>query len=48
MDRAPFQVANIHELLRSTLSMFADRLRKDVAKAADKNCGAINRGKGLR
>jgi signal transduction histidine kinase len=29
MDRAPFQVANVHELLRSTLVMFADRLSKD-------------------
>src|ERR1700744_6518692 len=29
MDRAPFQVADVHELLRSTLSMFADRLSKD-------------------
>ncbi|CPR13401.1 cyclic nucleotide-binding protein [Mycobacterium bohemicum DSM 44277] len=26
MDRAPFQVADLHELLRSTLTMFADRL----------------------
>ena len=35
MDRAPFQVADVHELLRSTLTMFADRLSKDgnVAKA---------------
>jgi signal transduction histidine kinase len=29
MDRAPFQVADVHELLRSTLVMFADRLSKD-------------------
>jgi signal transduction histidine kinase len=29
MDRAPFQVADVHELLRSTLTMFADRLSKD-------------------
>ncbi len=29
MDRAPFQVVDVHELLRSTLSMFADRLGKD-------------------
>ena len=29
MDRAPFDVANVHELLRSTLVMFADRLTKD-------------------
>ncbi|BBZ45759.1 ATP-binding protein [Mycobacterium parmense] len=29
MDRAPFQVADVHELLRSTLVMFADRLTKD-------------------
>jgi signal transduction histidine kinase len=32
MDRAPFQVADVHELLRSTLSMFADRLSKDASK----------------
>ncbi|WP_369807421.1 sensor histidine kinase [Mycobacterium sp. E3305] len=32
LDRAPFQVANIHELLRSTLVMFADRLTKDGSK----------------
>jgi signal transduction histidine kinase len=29
MDRAPFQVANVHDLLRSTLAIFADRLSKD-------------------
>ena len=29
MDRAPFQVADVHELLRSTLTMFAERLSKD-------------------
>ena len=32
MDRAPFQVADVHELLRSTLAMFADRLGKDASK----------------
>ncbi|WP_369830452.1 sensor histidine kinase [Mycobacterium sp. E183] len=32
LDRAPFQVANIHELLRSTLVMFADRLTKDGSR----------------
>jgi signal transduction histidine kinase len=32
MDRAPFQVANVHELLRSTLVMFSDRLAKDGGK----------------
>jgi signal transduction histidine kinase len=32
MDRAPFQVADVHEGLRSTLSMFADRLSKDASK----------------
>ncbi|MGB8387226.1 ATP-binding protein [Mycobacterium sp.] len=32
MDRAPFQVADVHELLRSTLVMFADRLGKDTGK----------------
>jgi signal transduction histidine kinase len=31
MDRAPFQVADIHELLHSTLMMFADRVGKDHA-----------------
>ena len=34
MDRAPFQVADVHELLRSTLTMFADRLGKDATKDA--------------
>jgi signal transduction histidine kinase len=34
MDRAPFQVADVHELLRSTMTMFADRLGKDSGKAA--------------
>jgi signal transduction histidine kinase len=29
MDRAPFQVADVHQLLHSTLVMFADRLSKD-------------------
>jgi signal transduction histidine kinase len=29
MDRAPFQVADLHELLRSTLVIFADRFGKD-------------------
>jgi signal transduction histidine kinase len=29
MDRAPFQEADIHELLHSTLMMFADRIGKD-------------------
>jgi signal transduction histidine kinase len=29
MDRAPFQVADVHDLLRSTLVMFADRLGKN-------------------
>jgi len=33
MDRAPFQVANVHDLLRSTLVMFADRLSKDGKEA---------------
>ncbi|MEZ0349643.1 ATP-binding protein [Mycobacterium sp. pR1184] len=32
MDRAPFQVANVHDLLYSTLVMFADRLTKDGSK----------------
>jgi signal transduction histidine kinase len=34
MDRAPFQVANVHDLLHSTLVMFADRLTKDGTKDA--------------
>jgi signal transduction histidine kinase len=34
MDRAPFQVADVHEGLRSTLTMFADRLSKDNGKGA--------------
>ncbi len=29
MDRAQFQVADVHDLLRSTLTIFADRLSKD-------------------
>ncbi|MGA8252996.1 MAG: ATP-binding protein [Mycobacterium sp.] len=29
MDRAPFQVADVHDLLHSTLVIFADRLSKD-------------------
>ncbi|OBF91307.1 histidine kinase [Mycobacterium sp. 852014-52450_SCH5900713] len=37
LDRAPFQVANVHELLRSTLVMFADRLTKDPSKEAGKH-----------
>ena len=41
MDRAPFQVANVHELLHSTLVMFSDRLSKDGVKGAGTNCGAI-------
>src|SRR5208337_5129001 len=39
MDRAPFQVANVHELLRSTLVMFADRLSKDGSKDGSKDTG---------
>jgi signal transduction histidine kinase len=49
MDRAPFQVADVHELLRSTLVMFADRLSKDgkgtkavtVAKEFDRSLPEI-------
>ena len=49
MDRAPFQVADVHELLHSTLVMFADRLSKDgkgtksitVTKEFDKSLPAI-------
>jgi signal transduction histidine kinase len=32
MDRAPFQVADVHDLLRSTLAIFADKLSKDASK----------------
>ncbi len=49
MDRAPFQVADVHQLLHSTLVMFADRLSKDgkgtksitVTKEFDKSLPAI-------
>ena len=41
MDRAPFQVANVHDLLYSTLVMFADRLTKDPAKDGGKDAKAI-------
>ncbi len=34
MDRAPFGVADLHELLRSTLAIFADRFGKDGGKDA--------------
>ena len=37
MDRAPFQVTNVHDLLRSTLVMFADRLTKDTGKGAGRD-----------
>src|SRR6201992_3510180 len=43
MDRALFDVANVHELLRSTLVMFADRFSKDGSK----NGSAIQVGKEL-
>jgi signal transduction histidine kinase len=39
LDRAPFQVTNVHDLLRSTLVMFADRLTKDAGKDAGKDTG---------
>ncbi len=39
LDRAPFQVANVHELLRSTLVMFADRLSRDGCKDGSKDTG---------
>jgi hypothetical protein len=32
LDRAPFQVTDVHVLLRSTLAMFADRLGKNGTK----------------
>lgn len=49
MDRAPFQVADVHELLHSTLVMFADRFARDskepkaitVAKEFDKSLPQI-------
>jgi signal transduction histidine kinase len=34
MDRAPFQVSDVHELLHSTLTMFADRLGPNSSKGA--------------
>jgi len=43
MDRAPYQSANLHELLRSTFMMFGDRIGKDgvncvkVVKEYDKS-----------
>lgn len=37
LDRAPFQVANVHDLLHSTLVMFAGRLTKDGGKDPAKN-----------
>lgn len=37
MDRAPFQVANVHVLLRSTLTMFADRLGPGASIAVQKD-----------
>jgi signal transduction histidine kinase len=43
MDRAPFQVADVHELLRSTLVMFAGRLSKD----GDQDAKAITVAKEL-
>jgi signal transduction histidine kinase len=36
LDRAPFQVADVHELLRSTLVMFSDRLSRDGCKDGSK------------
>ncbi|BBX65404.1 histidine kinase [Mycobacterium saskatchewanense] len=45
MDRAPFQVADLHDLLRSTLVMFADRLGRDagitVVKELDRSIPEI-------
>ncbi|OBH44690.1 ATP-binding protein [Mycobacterium mantenii] len=41
MDRAPFQVANVHDLLYSTLVMFADRLTKDAGRDGPKDTPAI-------
>lgn len=42
LDRAPFQVANVHDLLHSTLVMFADRLTKDGSKDGPKDTPTIN------
>jgi signal transduction histidine kinase len=42
LDRAPFQVADIHELLRSTLAMFADRTKAiTVVKDFDRSLPEI-------
>jgi signal transduction histidine kinase len=41
MDRAAFQVANVHDLLHSTLVMFADRLTKDGNKDAGRDTPVI-------
>ncbi|WP_025737542.1 ATP-binding protein [Mycobacterium genavense] len=42
LDRAPSQVANVHDLLHSTLVMFADRLTKDGSKDGPKDTPTIN------
>jgi signal transduction histidine kinase len=37
MDRAPYQVADVHDLLLSTLAMFADRLGKETSVSVVKD-----------
>ena len=41
LDRAPFQLADVHDLLRSTLVMFSDRLGRDSGQDAGKAAKAI-------
>src|ERR1700712_5424571 len=45
MDRAPYQSANVHELLRSTIMMFGEKLGKDkpvnLVKELDKSLPEI-------
>ncbi len=38
MDRAPYQSANVHELLRSTIMMFGEKLGKDKGVKLVKEC----------
>jgi signal transduction histidine kinase len=41
LDRAPFQLADVHDLLRSTLVMFSDRLGRDSGQDTGKAAKAI-------
>ena len=45
MDRAPYQVADVHDLLHSTLMMFADRLGKDKPCQSRWSRNAIDRSR---